>query len=228
MHVKRALLVGLISIGGCLLPRGSALAKTIPYADALVGADGRTAIVRLNVDLFRGYGDMTKRVPPGNLPYLLLYPIQKSGMAYAEMQYYPSAGLACGLLASDADSRLRSRGAVACSAVRGALAKRLRRASAPLARFAEAPTRITALRRGNRQLWMPSGVATTIQYALARTAESRAALVRPSCAQVYEARWSGAAAPRKPAELCITDLGLWADGRLYPLRPAVVRELIRS
>ena len=194
----------------------SAGAKGIGHA-IFVGADGRAVDV--------GGGDMLMRAGkaagfPRQGGYLLVYPFLRSELPVGTGRYYPATRIAC-------FSVFRVSVSLPCYHAAPYLPAHLGRAAA-LPRFTKAPTRIVHLvRNGVTQALNPTA-APTFELAFARWRVAQEATAPEACPLSYVAHWAGPEAASRPTAFCLAREGVYAGGKLYPVRPQAYAKLVKS
>ena len=194
----------------------SAGAKGIGHA-IFVGADGRAVDV--------GGGDMLMRAGkaagfPRQGGYLLVYPFLRSELPVGTGRYYPATRIAC-------FSVFRVSVSLPCYHAAPYLPAHLGRAAA-LPRFTKAPTRIVHLvRNGVTQALNPTA-APTFELAFARWRVAQEATAPEACSLSYVAHWAGPEAASRPTAFCLAREGVYAGGKLYPVRPQAYAKLVKS
>ncbi len=167
---------------------------------AVVGANGRAAYqpaAPLAADL--GAVDPRAVPPPGR--FLLVFPVDRDGVAIDRGSYYPDSGVVCFV----------GRG---CTGVVERLQRDIPGGSSRggwLKRFTGGRPTIVTLRSQGRPVALRR-LAPIFELALAQG--SRAA-TRPERCVAFVAGWSSRRS--RPAAFCLGGGGLWASGRLYRL-----------
>jgi len=183
----------------------------------VVGADGRA-------DGIAG-GDRLMRAGraaaiPKNSGYLLVYPMLRSGAPAGTGRYYPAKRVVC-------FSIFRVSRSLPCYVADPFLVAQLRRAPS-LPRFTRPPTRLVRLARNGVVHPLQPVAAPTFELALAWWRSAVRAPELGPCTLSFLATWSGPEADSRPRTICLTSVGLVADGRAYPISASAYNVLAAS
>ena len=172
---------------------------------AVVGADGRSAELRIEGAIRRDFYPLRYRVAHPRGPYLLVYPLlDVARLPAARHAYYPRTRVLCPGVAPPSGL---------CPRVSDALRKRL--ADLRLKPHDRPPTRIVGVMIRGRPFNANSALARAFELAFARSDRARRAWYPRRCAHVFVASWRGPQ-PR-PRRFCLARRGLYAGARVYPI-----------
>jgi hypothetical protein len=194
----------------------------------LVGAQGRSAVVRPEeaglLDSFFDFGSTFNRPAPAKAQprggFVLVYLLGPGGLPGVPGRFYPRTRAGCFSWDTGRVGR-------PCYAVNRALLAALR-PSRRLPLIAGAPTVLAELARpdgspvfaGSEPLaWANATVA--IEMAFGRWRVARRLQERAKNCVALRGRWTGPDRSRRPTQFCLAPAGVWAAGRLYPLRRGV-------
>ncbi len=210
-------MVRLFAIIGCVLVcAGAAQAKDF-VSVVLVGADGRSVVVRPPPRVIDGLFDLgiqggARASAVGG--YLKIYPITDGFFPGAPGRYYPASVTTC-MSWNQAGARPDG----LCLRATPAL-KRVFAASRRLLLFRAAPTSLRRLTLHRHAVAVGSNVGVGIDLAFARWRLRRPGAPSALCVW-FQAAWRGPHARARPKSFCLQPAGVFATGWLYPLPRAV-------
>jgi hypothetical protein len=189
----------------------------------LVGADGRSAVVRPAADVLDSFFDFgsafNRPAPPQAQPrgdYVLVYLLSSGGLPGVPGRFYPRTRAGC---FSWDTARIGRPCYVVNRALLAALAPSLR-----LRRISGRPTVLAELVRPDGSPVFPgsepaawANATVALDMAFGRWRASQRVNHRPRGCIALRGQWSGPARLRRPRRFCLGPAGAWADRRLYPL-----------
>jgi hypothetical protein len=178
----------------------------------VVGSNGFSTVLRGSIaDPFLPgfFSDPREQVEPQG-PFFLLYPLFDRGVPAQPGRYYPEARVACFSWQRSGPAALAD-----CARVSDVTAQRL---DVRLPAVHGEPTTLTRLASKGYVRRLQSNGAVAMELALARWRLARPATRPLDCGRSdwVEAAWQGAEAAQRPTRFCLSLLGVWAAGRLYP------------
>jgi hypothetical protein len=143
-------------------------------------------------------------VAPPQEPYVLVYPLMRSGVPARPGRWFPRSGTLCSGWRSGVEA-----GCATAPKLGGWLGSGI-----ATGLFTREPVRLTALTREGSSLLPFGNEATAVKLALHQRGKRAAA---PAGCVAFTARWS---ASGWPGSFCVAPAGgLYASGRVYPLAP---------
>ena len=186
----------------------------------VVGARGESVEFHPAAGLVESFFDAASRFNRGRKPvprparggYVRLYPLGEGGFVGVPGRFYSDTEAAC-------FDWLQWRRPRACERPNDALLRLLATARG-LARFHGRPTTLSELRQPRLSAALRSQLRVAFELAFDRSRLARSAPRATGCVP-FSARWSGPAAAARPNRFCLSPVGAYAGGRLYPLGRAV-------
>jgi hypothetical protein len=149
-------------------------------------------------------GLQLRLVAPPQEPYVLVYPLMRSGVPARPGRWFPRSGTLCSGWRSGVEA-----GCATAPKLGGWLGSGI-----ATGLFTREPVRLTALTREGSSLLPFGNEATAVKLALHQRGKRAAA---PAGCVAFTARWS---ASGWPGSFCVAPAGgLYASGRVYPLAP---------
>jgi hypothetical protein len=185
----------------------SATAKGFTRA-VLVGADGRSFALHAQEPVIDGLLTLRGSITRARGGYLRLFFVGPGDFPANPARYYPRANC----VALDWPTYDR-----ACARIAPELVRRLRPARA-LPRFTGRPTVLVAITYNGRFRASVAALKDPVELALDRRGRRTPA---PKSCYAFAGRWRGPAAAARPRRFLLCGGGVYAGGRLYPLRRGV-------